>query len=52
MTRTKDMNAVSNFAINWTEQGLIPDAVIRAGVRHLCKQRLAEIHGNDKVSPC
>jgi cyclopropane-fatty-acyl-phospholipid synthase len=41
------MNAVSNLAINWTEQGLIPDAVIRAGVRHLCKQRLAEIHGDD-----
>ena len=41
------MDAVSNLAINWTEQGLIPDAVIRAGVRHLCKQRLAEIHADD-----
>ena len=41
------MNAVSNLAINWTEQGLIPDAVIRAAVRRLCKQRLVEIHAGD-----
>jgi cyclopropane-fatty-acyl-phospholipid synthase len=41
------MNAVSNLAINWTEQGLIPDTVIRAGVRRLCKQRLVEIHAGD-----
>ena len=36
-----------NAVINWTEQGLIPDTVIRAGVRHLCKQRLVEIHAGD-----
>lgn len=41
------MNTVSNLAINWTEQGLVPDAVIRAGIRRLCKQRLAEIHAGD-----
>ena len=40
-----------NAVINWTEQGLIPDTVIRAGVRHLCKQRLAEIYaGNAEAS--
>jgi len=26
------MNSVTNLAINWTEQGLVPDAVIRAGI--------------------
>ena len=41
------MNTVTNLAINWTEQGLVPDAVIRAGIRRLCKQRLAEIHAGD-----
>lgn len=34
------MSTASNLAINWTEQGLVPDAVIRAGIRRLCKQRL------------
>jgi cyclopropane-fatty-acyl-phospholipid synthase len=41
------MNTVSNLAISWTEQGLVPDAVIRAGIRRLCKQRLVEIHAGD-----
>lgn len=41
------MHAVSNLAINWSEQGLVPDAVIRAGIRRLCKQRLADIHAGD-----
>jgi cyclopropane-fatty-acyl-phospholipid synthase len=34
-------------AINWTEQGLVPDAVIRSGIRRLLKQRLADIHAHD-----
>jgi len=41
------MSTVSNLAINWTEQGLVPDAVIRAGIRRLCKQRLVEIQTGD-----
>jgi cyclopropane-fatty-acyl-phospholipid synthase len=41
------MSTVTNLAINWTEQGLVPDAVIRAGIRRLCKQRLEEIHAGD-----
>jgi len=41
------MNTVTNLAINWTEQGLVPDAVIRAGIRRLCKQRLVEIQAGD-----
>src|SRR3954467_10942159 len=30
-------------ALNWVEQGYVPDTVIRAGIRRLLKQRLAEI---------
>ena len=33
--------------IGWTEQGLVPDGVIRAGIRRLLRQRLAEIHAGD-----
>jgi len=44
------MNTVTNLAVSWTEQGLVPDAVIRAGIRRLCKQRLAEIDGDRHVS--
>ena len=32
---------ISN-AINWVERGLIPDFMIRAGIRHLIKKRLKE----------
>jgi cyclopropane-fatty-acyl-phospholipid synthase len=41
------LSTVTNLAINWTEQGLVPDAVIRAGIRRLCKQRLVEIQAGD-----
>ena len=39
--------SVSNLAISWTEQGLVPDAMIRAGIRRLLRQRLAEIQVGD-----
>ena len=39
--------SVATLAINWTEQGLVPDSVIRAGIRRLLKQRLAEIRADD-----
>jgi cyclopropane-fatty-acyl-phospholipid synthase len=41
------MSQATRFAINWVEQGLVPDAVIRAGIRRLCEQRLAEIGTGD-----
>jgi cyclopropane-fatty-acyl-phospholipid synthase len=41
------MNATVARAISWTEQGLIPDAVTRRGIRQLLKQRLLEIHADD-----
>ncbi len=39
--------SLANLAINWTEQGLVPDAAIRAGIRRLLRQRLDEIRAGD-----
>ena len=33
----------ARLAINWVEQGYVPDGVIRQGIRRLCKTRLQEI---------
>jgi cyclopropane-fatty-acyl-phospholipid synthase len=41
------MSYATERAIDWTEQGLVPDAVIRSAIRRLLKQRLAEIHADD-----
>ncbi len=41
------MNSVSQLAFDLTEQGFVPDVVIRRGIRFLTKQRLKEIHAND-----
>ncbi len=37
----------SNLALNWVEQGLVPDRVVRLGIRRLLKERLAEIGEGD-----
>jgi len=37
----------SNTVLAWTERGLVPDSVIRAGIRRLCRQRLQDIHADD-----
>jgi cyclopropane-fatty-acyl-phospholipid synthase len=34
-------------AINWTEQGLVPDSVIRGAIRRLLRARLAELRAGD-----
>ncbi len=41
------MNSASQLAFDLTEQGLVPDLVIRRGIRYLLKQRLNEIHASD-----
>jgi cyclopropane-fatty-acyl-phospholipid synthase len=41
------VSKATNRAINWTEQGLVPDIVIRAGINRLLKQRLTEIQAAD-----
>jgi cyclopropane-fatty-acyl-phospholipid synthase len=38
---------VSRAAIDWTEQGLLPDPLVRAGIRRLVRQRLDEIQAAD-----
>lgn len=37
----------SNLAMDLTEQGYVPDSVIRLGIRRLLKQRLEEIQSSD-----
>ncbi|MEP6503316.1 MAG: cyclopropane-fatty-acyl-phospholipid synthase family protein [Betaproteobacteria bacterium] len=34
-------------AVSWVEQGLVPDRVVRLGIRRLLKERLAEVHAGD-----
>jgi len=41
------VSTAARLAINWVEQGLVPDAVIRKGIRRLCEQRLEEIKAGD-----
>ena len=44
------MSAVAQLAIDWIEQGLVPDTVIRAGIRRLCERRLRQIAAGDTES--
>jgi cyclopropane-fatty-acyl-phospholipid synthase len=37
------MTTLNNRAIGWTEQGLVPDSVIRHGIRRLLRRRLEEL---------
>jgi len=37
-------------AVNWVEQGLVPDRVVRLGIRRLLKARLAELRSGDAVA--
>ncbi len=41
------MNSVSQLAFDLTEQGMMPDVVLRRGIRLLLKQRLKEINSSD-----
>lgn len=41
------MTTVTHLAISGIEQGLVPDAFVRAGIRRLIRERLAEIHAED-----
>jgi len=36
----------SSGSIGWAEMGLVPDSVIRAGIRRLNRQRLEEVHAD------
>jgi cyclopropane-fatty-acyl-phospholipid synthase len=39
--------SASRLAFSWVEQGLVPDSVVRHGIRRLCERRLAELAGDD-----
>ena len=41
------MSGVAARAIGWTEAGLVPDSVIRGGMRRLLERKLAEIKAGD-----
>ena len=41
------MTTAANTILEWTERGLVPDSVIRAGIRRLCRQRLRDIEADD-----
>jgi len=41
------MNQAIRIATGWIEQGLVPDSVIRRGIRRLCEQRLSDVSAWD-----
>lgn len=41
------MSTATQLAVDWTEQGLVPDGVIRHGIRRLLRSRLAELRVDD-----
>ena len=41
------MSTVTARAISWTESGLVPDTVIRSGIRRLLDSKVAEIAADD-----
>ena len=41
------MSTTTARAVGWVEQGLVPDRVVRLGIRRLLKERLAEMHATD-----
>lgn len=41
------MSAVLSKAVGWTEMGLVPDSVIRAGIRRLLESKRREIRATD-----
>ena len=41
------MNSATNLAIDWVEQGRVPDTLVRAGIRRLLRERLVEIRAGD-----
>ena len=44
------MSSVTNLAISGIEQGLVPDAFVRAGIRRLLRERLLEIAADDTAA--
>ena len=41
------MSNTTARTVSWVEQGLVPDRVVRMGIRRLLKERLDEVHATD-----
>jgi cyclopropane-fatty-acyl-phospholipid synthase len=41
------VTAAAHVAVDWVERGIVPDALIRAGIRRLCAERLREIRAEN-----
>jgi cyclopropane-fatty-acyl-phospholipid synthase len=41
------MSRAARIAVDWLEQGYVPDRVVRSGIRRLCEQRLGELASGD-----
>jgi len=41
------MSFAARQVINWTEQGLVPDSIIRGAIRRLLRARLEELRPDD-----
>lgn len=39
--------SLTRLALSMAERGLLPDVLVRAGIRHLLRERLQEIHADD-----
>lgn len=47
MTQVAPASRITASSINWIERGLVPDPLVRAGIRRLCAARLTEIGAED-----
>ena len=47
MAQSNNAQSLAGTSIGWVERGLVPDPLIRAGIRKLCEQRRAEIRADD-----
>jgi len=47
MNLDASMSAITSKAVSWTESGLVPDTVIRAGIRRLLESKRKEICSGD-----
>jgi cyclopropane-fatty-acyl-phospholipid synthase len=47
MAQSNNAQSLAGASISWVERGLVPDQLIRAGIRRLCEQRRAEIQADD-----
>ena len=50
MARSNTAHSFAGTSIGWVERGLVPDPLIRAGIRRLCEQRRGEIRADDAAA--